>query len=108
MSGNVTIKTATLGIDQKGVKRYLDKIKDEALNKAGRSIENSADDFKKEIHKVWVGEAADEFGEEVERTGDILKKKLKKLYNEMQDTFDDYLKNWEKFDKNQHTDTIGK
>lgn len=108
MSGNVTIKTATLGVDQKGVKRYLDKIKDEALNKAGRSIENSADDFKKEIHKVWVGEAANEFGEEVERTGDILKKKLKKLYDEMQDTFDSYLKNWEKFDKNQHTGTIGK
>ena len=100
---DLKISGASFGIDKDGVKKYIDKIKADVLEKAGKSIENATDDFKKEVDAVWQGKGADDFKKEVENSGDRIKDHLKDLTKSLEDAFDSVIKEYERFDKAQNT-----
>lgn len=100
---DLKISGASFGIDKDGVKKYIDKIKADVLEKAGKSIEQATNNFKKEVNEVWQGQAAKDFYEEVEKSGDRIKEHLKDLTKSLEDAFDAVIKEYERFDKAQNT-----
>lgn len=102
----LTISNASFGVNSKNVKSYLDKIKSNALEKAGKQIDGYSSDFKNEVAKVWVGKGADDFVNAFKGDAGALKKKLAKLTDNLEETFNNLIKQYNNFDKNQDTKKV--
>lgn len=102
----LTITGASFGVNSKNVQSYMNKIKTDALEKAGKQIDGYSNDFKNAVAKVWVGKGADDFVNAFKGDAGALKKKLARLTDSLEDTFNDLIKQYNNFDKNQNTKKI--
>lgn len=102
------IKSASFGIDAKGVDSYVKKIKSDMLEVAAKEIKKNADDFKNQVAKVWVGKGADDFVNAFKGDANAIAKKLTKLYDNLETTFDNVIKQYNKMDQAQDTTRVVK
>lgn len=102
----LSISGSSFGVNSKNVEAYMNKIKTNALEKAGKQIDGYSRDLKTEVSKVWVGKGADDFVNAFKGDAGALKKKLIKLTDNLEDTFNNLIKQYNNFDKNQDTKKV--
>lgn len=103
---DLTISGASFGMSSKGTEKYIEALKAEVLDKAGKEMETKVKDFTTKVDTYWHGDAKDNFNKQIKNDAEELRKKIEKLEKQLEDAFQATQKALEKFDNSLKTQGI--
>lgn len=95
----MNIEKADLGYDEEGVRKFLDDLKINLIEKLISDINKYNDGIKRETHQCWKGAAADAFINKFDVDSDFIKDSLKGINNDVFNSFQKIVKNVDVYDQ---------